>query len=550
MPDSVRTETTFMSMTTNYRTWLTAILAFVTLPAWSQSYRHAPPRPSSNDLLLPTILPVDWSPFGNTQPLSPMPTRLPTQSSAPLWTPASSWSPSDSGWPTSSSSLPMPIANGSSSEISYEMFPSTASFPSTFATGMRPLPSRLHSSAFVHKRPTYRPATAPTGQQHTMPPPAAPPAPQMMQRPSAGPYLPAPDSVSQMLPPPAPPAPAQSRQPMTAAGHSLAFPHSAGGSAQPAAAPNGRYAVSSPTPVPQRAPASTPTSPTPTVRQTDGASRGPMTKEEMAQYARSREAAGDWPAAIAAYDALIQFEPGDTQWRVRRAECAYHAGRFDLAVADYTSAAVAIRLSFDEFVRFGDAALRVGDYVTAERALAALSQVTDQPMPQVELLRGIALLRQGKTRDARNVLLRASGRWPDNTELTDALRMASAAHYGNQPLPDLAERRRARKPQSAQQPIVNVTGPVASPERSLEVPANAANWRATQKLPADNWTATKRSTAPASEESSQTATILEASAEVVASDGEDAFAAVRPPTTESVPAEPVRQWRATSHESP
>lgn len=509
-----------MSIPTICRAALAATLTILAVPAWAQSYRHAPATGAGRGSLSPVSFPIDLSSIGGT--LSP----TQSWSTAPTWTPTSSWTPVSYGSILSSSTI-----------------------------GPRPLPSRLHSSAFVFKRPTYKPSPQ-QYQQHQQPQPMMPQlAAQPMTAPSAMSHAAyAPVSRQQMMPSPhqvaQPPVPVPVQQ--AAAGPVAA-------AVSPAAHPTSAAPMQ---PVRQRTPP----------QHTPHASRPaeqPMSTEEMAQYGQSREAVGDWAGAIAVYDALAQREPSQPRWRVRRAECHYYAGQYELATADYRMAAVSIRLAYDEFARFGDAALRIGDYATAERALAALSRATDEPTPQVELLRGVAMLRQGNTRAARNILLRASGRWPDDPSITEALRIASAAHYGDRPLPVLDDER--RRPETA--PVMNADSVQPAPYDAASIQAvpirpdaadavsNAAQtlveppagWRptpttqATRPTSAKSWSATKPQ--PAANDDAfaddafadPPAEIIETSAEIAVPAEIDEFAAVR-----SQPVNPTapRAWRA------
>jgi hypothetical protein len=152
--------------------------------------------------------------------------------------------------------------------------------------------------------------------------------------------------------------------------------------------------------------------------------------------ARLRESREDWAGAAVAYGAVLQARPAETRWRARRADCLYHAGDFPAAVAEYDRAAASGKdaLSPGEYARFGDAALRTGDPATAEAAFTALSRLSKEPIPRVELLRGLAALKQGEAQRARGILLKACARWPGDAALTDALRVASAMHYGDAPV--------------------------------------------------------------------------------------------------------------------
>ena len=73
---------------------------------------------------------------------------------------------------------------------------------------------------------------------------------------------------------------------------------------------------------------------------------------------------------------------------MRRAECHYFSGQYDLAVADYRTAAVSMRLSFDEFVR----AVRLAPHLfaplvvrTSEESRLVLTDRARASVPSMEI---------------------------------------------------------------------------------------------------------------------------------------------------------------------
>jgi tetratricopeptide (TPR) repeat protein len=156
--------------------------------------------------------------------------------------------------------------------------------------------------------------------------------------------------------------------------------------------------------------------------------RFPSDLQLAISLARVRETRGDWTGAVAAFDAVIQLDPTEPRWKTRRAECHYFSGHFENAVNDYLAAETASApLTVSECIRFGDAALRANRLDVAESAFSSVSRLTKEPLPQVELLRGLVALKQGNPDQARTILLRANGVWPNDPQLTEALRVASAA---------------------------------------------------------------------------------------------------------------------------
>lgn len=159
--------------------------------------------------------------------------------------------------------------------------------------------------------------------------------------------------------------------------------------------------------------------------------------------ARVRETRGDWKGAIEAFDSVIQLDPEEARWKTRRAECRYFNGDFSGAVADYRAAeAASAPFTVSDYSQFGDAAMRANEPAVAEAAYTSLARMAKEPLPQVELLRGVAALKQGHSDRAREILLRASAIWPQDAALTNALRVAAAAHYGpdQRPLKTAANR--------------------------------------------------------------------------------------------------------------
>jgi len=149
--------------------------------------------------------------------------------------------------------------------------------------------------------------------------------------------------------------------------------------------------------------------------------------------ARVRETRGDWTGAVEAFDTVIRLDPAEARWKTRRAECRYFSGDYVNAVADYAGAeAASAPLSVSEYIRFGDAALRTGQFEVAETAYGTVSRLTKEPQPQVELLRGIIALKRGDADQARTILLRANAIWPNDAQLTEALRVASAVRHETQ----------------------------------------------------------------------------------------------------------------------
>ncbi len=156
--------------------------------------------------------------------------------------------------------------------------------------------------------------------------------------------------------------------------------------------------------------------------------RHPSNLHLAISLARVRETRGDWTGAIEAFDTVIRLDPAEARWKTRRAECRYFSGDFAGAVTDYSAAQVASApLTVSEYIRLGDAALRTGQLDVAETAYGTVSRVAKDPLPHVELLRGIIALKRGDADQARTILLRANAVWPNDAQLTEALRVASAA---------------------------------------------------------------------------------------------------------------------------
>ena len=143
--------------------------------------------------------------------------------------------------------------------------------------------------------------------------------------------------------------------------------------------------------------------------------------------ARVRETRNDWAGAVEAFNVVISLDPSEARWMTRRAECHYFSGNFEAALNDYLAAETASApLSVSEYIHFGDAALRTNRLEIAESAFRDVSRLTKDPLPQVELLRGLVALKQGSPDHARTILVRASSMWPNDSQLTEALRIASA----------------------------------------------------------------------------------------------------------------------------
>lgn len=338
-----------------FRVLAAAAVATVTLPAWSQSFHHAPAT-SGDEPLLPLINPARL--FGPALP-----------------------------------SLPAPEAeSGRPSETSRQVRPAVASAmapPATFTPdpGARPIhPATPRVDRWVRvdggTRPPIPAVINPATPDRTASAPETPPA--------------SPARVEN-----SPPAPAGPGTPTAA--RALV--------AQQLAEGNVAHAE---------------------LVLVEATARFPDDADLAVTLARLRESHEDWLGAVAAYGAVLRLRPAEARWRLRRAECLYHAGRFEAAVADYEAVAVDPEaLSLGEYARFGDAALRAGNPATAEAAFTALSRVAEEPIARVELLRGMAALKQGEAERARSILLRASACWPHDAALADALRLAAAMHYGD-----------------------------------------------------------------------------------------------------------------------
>lgn len=146
--------------------------------------------------------------------------------------------------------------------------------------------------------------------------------------------------------------------------------------------------------------------------------------------ARVRETRGDWAGASEAFDTVIRLDAAEARWKTRRAECHYFNGDYANAVVDYFDAeAASAPLTAAEYIRFGDAALRTDRLDVADKAFGAVSRLAKDPLPQVELLRGLVALKRGNAGEARTILLRANAVWPNDPQLTHALRVASAARH-------------------------------------------------------------------------------------------------------------------------
>jgi len=98
----------------------------------------------------------------------------------------------------------------------------------------------------------------------------------------------------------------------------------------------------------------------------------PATVEQMFQRAVDAQQSGDFEAAVRAYRALLQRDPGLTDARANLAAALVHLGRFDEAIAEYQSALKqdpsndAIRLNLSL------AFYKKGDYKTASQELERL----------------------------------------------------------------------------------------------------------------------------------------------------------------------------------
>lgn len=162
-------------------------------------------------------------------------------------------------------------------------------------------------------------------------------------------------------------------------------------------------------------------------------SRYPNDVRPALSLARLNESQKDWAGAEAAYRKVTALEPADPRWKLRLAECYYRQGNYAEALAAYQVVSESsATMTYDEISQYGDAALRVNDSAAAEVAFNKLASLKSVPDPKVELLRGLAALKQGKTQEARGILLQAAARWPQDADLTEALRVTSSAHYGDE----------------------------------------------------------------------------------------------------------------------
>lgn len=335
----------------NLRVLATVAASLVTLPAWSQSFQHAPAG-AGDEPLLPIISPGRLFRTDESEP----PADAPQSHSRPSIHPAS------------------PTASAQAGGATGALIPSAIAPPATFTPdpAAKPiLPAAPGLGRWVRMANAGGPAA----------PPPVPAAEAIENSPAAQTFVPA----------------------TAAAARTLAARQLAEGNAGQAEA-----------------------------TLSEAAARFADDMNLAVTLARLRETREDWTGAAAAYEATLRLRPEEPQWQLRRAECLYHAGAFEAAVADY--AAVAVEpdaLTLGEYARFGDAALRTGDPATAEAAFTALSRAADEPIARVELLRGMAALKQGEAERARGILLRASARWPDDPALIDALRLAAAMHYGD-----------------------------------------------------------------------------------------------------------------------
>lgn len=149
----------------------------------------------------------------------------------------------------------------------------------------------------------------------------------------------------------------------------------------------------------------------------------PHDRQLLLAAAYLSEFTGQWDEARRYYSLALQQAPDD--WRTLRARgrCAYRAGHYIQAQNDFRRCLeqAADQLSAADYVEFGDACLRLKDYVLAQAAFDALSQLERSPIREVEVLRSLCALRRGYRIQARGILTQALTYWPEDPVLEKAL---------------------------------------------------------------------------------------------------------------------------------
>lgn len=147
--------------------------------------------------------------------------------------------------------------------------------------------------------------------------------------------------------------------------------------------------------------------------------RNPQDAALAMSAARLFESREHWAQALKCYDLALQSDPGNRLWRRQRGVCESRLGDYAAAAFDLRQALTRtpVRPQLAEYLLWADACLRTGEYQEAEQILEEVVQDGGVRSADIELLRGLVRMRQGRSAEASEIVRRSMSDWPDHPGL-------------------------------------------------------------------------------------------------------------------------------------
>jgi len=147
--------------------------------------------------------------------------------------------------------------------------------------------------------------------------------------------------------------------------------------------------------------------------------RNPQDAALAMSAARLFESREHWAQALKCYDLALQSDPGNRLWRRQRGVCESRLGDYSAAAFDLRQALTRtpVRPQLAEYLLWADACLRTGEYREAEQILEDVVQEGGVRSADIELLRSLVRMRQGRSSEASEIVRRSISDWPDHPGL-------------------------------------------------------------------------------------------------------------------------------------
>ena len=152
---------------------------------------------------------------------------------------------------------------------------------------------------------------------------------------------------------------------------------------------------------------------------TEALQKNPQEKSLLISLAQLHESNENWKHAAMFYERAVRRNENNSFCLRQLGRCQYYLEQFKESAKSY-AACLMMQDSYlysTDYIRYGDACLRNGDYKQAQQIFDEVGRHSSRPSRQIELLRGLCALKRGEKTEAKGIVAAALNHWPDDENL-------------------------------------------------------------------------------------------------------------------------------------